>query len=242
MKTPNLLLTLVRHGETEANKAGILQGHCDYPLTPLGVDQAKLCGAVLAGVCFAKAFSSDLKRAYVTACLISDSTGGSLPSSQIEQEALVKEKAFGILERLPRGTDPVEALHIVAERDGLSVEEVEKKYPPTETQEEMKVRQLEFIHKLVDLKLDHGSKVLVVSHGAFIKAFIANMCDMKIDEVDRIANCSVSGIRVDIDDSAKLNFTLVAMNCCAHQVIGTEGTDEMEFEGGNVDELAWLRY
>ena len=95
------LLVLVRHGETEANKAGILQGHCDFPLTTLGIEQAKRVGEALTGISFTKVFSSDLKRAFDTACLISTSTGGSLTSSEIQREALVKEKAFGLLERLP---------------------------------------------------------------------------------------------------------------------------------------------
>lgn len=33
----------VRHGETTGNRESILQGHCDYPLTDLGLRQ---CGDV----------------------------------------------------------------------------------------------------------------------------------------------------------------------------------------------------
>jgi broad specificity phosphatase PhoE len=238
-----LLLILVRHGETEANRAGILQGHCDYPLTTLGKEQARRAGAALAGVSFARVFSSDLKRAYDTACLISDSTGGSLALSEIHQEGLVKEKAFGLMERLPRGTDLQEAKVIVAERDGISVDEVESKYPPAETQEQMKVRQDAFVRNLTRQNLPPDSKVLVVSHGAYIKAFVSNMCSIPIDEVERIKNCSVTGIHIGmaLDGAYECSLVEGGLNCHAHQVTGTSAAEELEFEGGDKDELAWLR-
>ena len=41
------MIYLVRHGQTEFNRIGRLQGHVDSPLTPLGVDQASRVGALL---------------------------------------------------------------------------------------------------------------------------------------------------------------------------------------------------
>jgi len=41
-------ICLLRHGETEWNVAGRLQGSLDSPLTPLGREQARRLGAVLA--------------------------------------------------------------------------------------------------------------------------------------------------------------------------------------------------
>jgi broad specificity phosphatase PhoE len=41
------MIYLVRHGQTEFNRIGRLQGHVDSPLTPLGVDQAQRIGALL---------------------------------------------------------------------------------------------------------------------------------------------------------------------------------------------------
>ena len=42
------MLILVRHGQSEANAAGLLLGRLDSPLTELGRRQAKVLGEVLA--------------------------------------------------------------------------------------------------------------------------------------------------------------------------------------------------
>ena len=47
-----LTVTLVRHGETEWNKAGKLQGAEDSPLTDDGLRGAIACGQRLAGTRF----------------------------------------------------------------------------------------------------------------------------------------------------------------------------------------------
>lgn len=56
-------LCLIRHGETEANRDGIRQGHCDYPLTENGVQDAEKTGNALSHVNWTKIYASDLNRA-----------------------------------------------------------------------------------------------------------------------------------------------------------------------------------
>lgn len=58
---------LARHGETEWSKSGQHTGRTDIPLTPPGEAAAKRIGGRLAGVAFAKVFSSPLGRARRTA-------------------------------------------------------------------------------------------------------------------------------------------------------------------------------
>merc|ERR1712046_247021 len=102
----------------------------------------------------------------------------------------------------------------------------------------MRVRQDTFIKGLLSQQLPSGSKVLVVSHGAFIKAWVSNMCDIPIDDIDKIVNCSVTGIAVEVDDSdGTYTCKLVegGLNCHAHQITGTAEARELEFEGGNKD-------
>ena len=53
---------LVRHGETTANRDGVLQGQCDFPLTEKGEKEAAQVGAALADVSFTKLYASDLRR------------------------------------------------------------------------------------------------------------------------------------------------------------------------------------
>lgn len=57
-----LRVHLVRHGETNENKQGIIQGQLDTVLNEDGHHQARLCGEALKDIKFARAFSSDLTR------------------------------------------------------------------------------------------------------------------------------------------------------------------------------------
>lgn len=64
MATPIARIYLVRHGETQANRDEIIQGHQDTALNEKGFEQARLVGEALKRVRFHDvAFSSDLCRA-----------------------------------------------------------------------------------------------------------------------------------------------------------------------------------
>ena len=61
---------LTRHGQTEWNKARIMQGWQNSPLTPLGKTQAKQLGERLKAIKFDALYSSDSDRAFHTAKII----------------------------------------------------------------------------------------------------------------------------------------------------------------------------
>ena len=63
---------LVRHGETEWNRTGRMQGHTGVPLSAEGRRQATLLAARLRSVEFSAVYSSDLPRAAETARIIAD--------------------------------------------------------------------------------------------------------------------------------------------------------------------------
>ena len=54
---------IVRHGETDYNRQGIVQGQIDTPLNEAGVEQARLAADALEDTPFEVAYSSDLQRA-----------------------------------------------------------------------------------------------------------------------------------------------------------------------------------
>lgn len=53
----------VRHGETQANRDGIIQGQMDTALNSRGEEQARMVSEALRDVKFSRAYSSDLRRA-----------------------------------------------------------------------------------------------------------------------------------------------------------------------------------
>lgn len=60
---PVARIYLIRHGETNENREGIIQGQMDTELNEVGCEQAYLCGQALIDVPFTMGFTSDLKRA-----------------------------------------------------------------------------------------------------------------------------------------------------------------------------------
>ncbi len=68
------MIYLVRHGQTNWNKLGKIQGHQDIELNDEGRNQAKVVKEKLKNVKFDMVFSSPLKRAEETAKIISEQT------------------------------------------------------------------------------------------------------------------------------------------------------------------------
>ena len=65
-------LLLVRHGETDWNAAGRLQGHTDRPLSDYGRGQARRLAEELAGEELDAIYASDLARACETAEIVAE--------------------------------------------------------------------------------------------------------------------------------------------------------------------------
>ena len=69
------LLFLFRHGETDWNRDGRLQGHTDVPLNATGVSQAEELGERLRRHRLEAIVSSDLARAWTTARIVAEALG-----------------------------------------------------------------------------------------------------------------------------------------------------------------------
>lgn len=68
------MIVLVRHGETEANRTGLLLGRADPPLTARGIRQATALAGVLAPIDAPRLVTSPLTRARQTAAAIGEAT------------------------------------------------------------------------------------------------------------------------------------------------------------------------
>ncbi|SJM44487.1 histidine phosphatase family protein [Microbacterium sp. JB110] len=91
-------IALVRHGQTDWNLAGRIQGSSDIPLNDTGRDQARDAGRRLSGRGFSKVVSSTLGRAVETAQLIADQLGLTGPDERIPD---LVERAYGSAEGVP---------------------------------------------------------------------------------------------------------------------------------------------
>ena len=88
-------LLLVRHGETDWNADGRLQGHTDRPLSDYGRRQARQLAEELGGEEIEAIYSSDLTRARETAEIVGGRLG--LP---VELDPELREKDWGTWEGL----------------------------------------------------------------------------------------------------------------------------------------------
>ena len=95
MKGSTQHILLVRHGQTDANATGILQGHLPTPLNRLGVRQALLTAQRLKGFRppVDVLISSDLPRAMQTAGAIASACG-----LRVKTGPAWRERGFGLLE------------------------------------------------------------------------------------------------------------------------------------------------
>lgn len=93
-------ILLVRHGESDGNVLGRLQGHVDSPLTDLGRAQAARVGRWLKarGVRWTAAYASPLARARDTAAIIAEQSG--YPAATLDDD--LKEVGVGRLEGFTR--------------------------------------------------------------------------------------------------------------------------------------------
>ena len=85
------LLFLFRHGETDWNRAGRLQGHTDTPLNATGLAQAEALTERLRPYCLDAVVSSDLARAWTTGRIVAEGLGVPLISEPGLREANIGE-------------------------------------------------------------------------------------------------------------------------------------------------------
>lgn len=95
MSTRERVLYVVRHGTTDWNQSGRIQGHLDIPLNEAGRAQARLAGLRLAALKPEAIYSSDLSRAYETAHIIGQATGHAVVS-----HPGLREMHFGVWQGL----------------------------------------------------------------------------------------------------------------------------------------------
>jgi broad specificity phosphatase PhoE len=163
-------LLLVRHGETDWNAEGRLQGHTDRPLNAHGRAQAKDLAERLSGEGADAIYASDLSRAKETAEIV-----GARLGLTVVIDADLREKNWGNWE----GLTGDERIHV--EFEG-------------ESTKDHRDRVLRAVERIA--RRHPGQRVVVVTHGGSlrrIQAAVNGVADPVID------NCAVWTYQVEAE-------------------------------------------
>lgn len=182
-------ILFVRHGESEGNALGRLQGRIDSPLTDLGREQAARLGGWLGSIGFRwdVAYASPLRRAFETAeivCRVAGSTAPEVDPALCEIaaghiEGMTREE---IVERHPSYVERrVTDLGDFAEFGGESYDSVQARATSVRAR-------LERAHR------EHKSRVLIVGHGGFNFQLIKRLVCEPVPRVCilKMGNCTAS--------------------------------------------------
>ena len=194
---------MVRHGESEANKARVFSRHSDHGLTELGRRQAEAVGQRLKGEAVRRVVTSDLRRAQETADLIGAALG--VP---VESDARLREMHYG-------EWDGKTQEEIVEEDEeawqGLIKPSADFRPPGGESLSEVRERVHAAYLELVAMHPDE--EAVLVTHGNAIGMLLSALLDLSYASSwrFRLDNTGVSVIR-DFDGTPVLE----SVNGTAH--------------------------
>lgn len=160
----------VRHGETDYNRSGVMQGGgVDSLLNATGRQQAKHLAERLREVPFDALYTSPLQRARETADILAE------PHEPVPRVVLddLREMGWGVLEGEPPSPEREAALRTVKSswREGNFGRAVDGGESILDVQRRAKhaARQL--------VKHEPGATVLVVTHGRYLRVLLATVLD-----------------------------------------------------------------
>ncbi|HDR1022870.1 TPA: histidine phosphatase family protein [Pasteurella multocida] len=208
MKT--LTFYLVRHGRTEWNEQGLLQGSGNSPLTQQGIDSAKITGKALSQVPFVAAYSSVLQRAVETAQYILEDTTTPLFCHKGLNELSFgnwEGKAITDLLSLPEyqqlRENPVE--YLALSNQG-------------ETYDKLAQRVMAAMNEII--KSYSSGNILIVSHGHTLRMLLALLnggtWQNHREKSTSLSNTSISIVRYEQKENEAGRFFVESVNDVSH--------------------------
>lgn len=183
-------IMLVRHGVTEWNNKGRIQGQSDTNLAPDGVHQSRLLTAHFPFDIVDAIYSSDLHRAFTTAEVIASRFNLDIIPVKEFREINFGEWEGKTFEEVAK-EDPVEFKKFFLQPDMLLIK-------GGETFAEVQNRAITMLKRIVH---DIGDKkhIVIVSHGAVIRTIIAYILEMPLRKLWTLKqhNTAVNILRVD---------------------------------------------
>lgn len=181
-----LRVYFIRHGESEGNSLGILQGQRDYALSEKGREQSRAAAEYMQGKGIEYVLASPLLRAAETAEIIAGAAG--MPAPQ--HENLLMELETGIF-------------------TGMTIREIERKYPrewetfrrqswegvpDAESIASLQQRAVAVWNRIIDIANEGPRHIMVVAHGGIIQWLIKTSlgADARWMPLLPTANCGIS--------------------------------------------------
>jgi 2,3-bisphosphoglycerate-dependent phosphoglycerate mutase len=158
-------ILLIRHGQTDWNMEGRWQGTVDIPLNAEGQMQARVLADHLAEWPITAVYSSDLQRAYETACVLAERKG-----LTVQQDARLRELNLGAFQGLTHAEIsaryPAEMVAMREDYMGFVV-------PDGESRRAMQGRAIEALNEIVAREPD--GDIAIVTHGGTIRVILLKL-------------------------------------------------------------------
>ncbi|MEE3438101.1 MAG: histidine phosphatase family protein [Lachnospiraceae bacterium] len=160
-----MIIYLTRHGQTNLNKARLMQGLTDEPLNETGLAQARAMREKIGNVHFDAVYASPLNRAVMTGAII----GGVDPSEVITDPRII-EADFGVYEKKKYfSLGPAMTLY-------WTLPEIFPAPKSVETTASLRERSSSFLRELEEK--NYGT-VLIACHGGIMRALSGYLEDKK---------------------------------------------------------------
>ena len=160
-----MIIYLTRHGQTNLNKARLMQGLTDEPLNETGLAQARAMREKIGDVHFDAVYASPLNRAVMTGAII----GGVDPSEVITDPRII-EADFGVYEKKKYfSLGPAMTLY-------WTLPEIFPAPKSVETTASLRKRSSSFLRELEEK--NYGT-VLIACHGGIMRALSGYLEDKK---------------------------------------------------------------
>lgn len=200
-------LFLVRHGETDFNLQGIVQGRgVNTELNGTGQSQAKALAARFAANPIDVIYSSPLTRAHQTA----QSVAAACAIEHIATDSGLEEMSWGVFE----GQSPSQELSKAFDEMKQRWHEGEHDFGVEggETLTQVQARGVAAVQRIVDSEF--GKRVLVVAHGRFLRILLASL--LKEYGIKRMEELSHTNTGVNYLVHSDGQFRAEYLNCTKH--------------------------
>ncbi|MBP7510704.1 MAG: histidine phosphatase family protein [Bacteroidia bacterium] len=199
----NKLFYIIRHGETDFNKQGIVQGSgIDSSLNEKGILQAKRFYDYYKGINFKKIYTSNLIRTQQSVLPFIEA------GKQYSKSASLNEISWGVFEGKPQNEEERKAYWEVV--SSWNSGNYHAKIREGESAYELQLRQMPFINFL---KAQQEDCVLISMHGRALKCFLCNLLLLPLSSMDDFGHSNFCLYIVEFDGE---NFQILKSNDTTH--------------------------